>query len=57
MGEDLKVIMIDQDGVISNRNYQATKDISKLVNSLQTQNVVIVPNSDTPIDRLRRNIE
>lgn len=57
MKKDLMVIMIDQDGVISNRNYQATKDLSKLINSLQAQNVVIVPNSDTPIDRLRRNIE
>lgn len=57
MKEDLKVIMIDQDGVISDKNYQVTKNISSLVGTMCSQGIIIVPNSDTPIDRLRKNIE
>lgn len=55
MQKKMKVIMVDQDGVISDKNYQTTKDISQFVDSLRTQGIIIVPNSDTPIDRLQRN--
>jgi len=52
-----KVIMIDQDGVISDRNYKVTKNINRLINDLRSQGIIIVPNSDTPLKRLHQNIE
>ena len=49
--------MIDQDGVIINSQYQTTQNIKPLIKELLAQDVAIVPNSDTPIQRLRNNIE
>jgi hypothetical protein len=47
--------MIDQDGVVCNRNYQTTKDIQTTLNATIEAGSVIVPNSDTPLERLVGN--
>lgn len=49
--------MIDQDGVVCNKDYQVTKDIKSLVSNLEQKGVLIVPNSDTPVKRLLYNFE
>ena len=41
----MKVIMIDQDGVVSNRNYQTTKDIRGMLSATIASGDAIVPNS------------
>jgi hydroxymethylpyrimidine pyrophosphatase-like HAD family hydrolase len=48
-----KVIMIDLDGVVLNKDYKTTKDIHSTIKKLGN-NDLIVPNSDTPINRLKR---
>lgn len=50
-----KIAMVDQDGVVCNKQYQATKDIRTLVHSVTKNNILIVPNSDTPVERLQAN--
>ena len=50
-----KIAMVDQDGVVCNKQYQTTKDIRTLVHSVTKNNLVIVPNSDTPVERLQAN--
>lgn len=45
--------MIDLDGVVLDKKYQTTKDISKNVERA-AQNLLLVPNSDTPILRLEK---
>ncbi len=52
-----KLIMLDQDGTICNRQYQVTADITALLQELIQAGVVIVPNSDTPIARLKYNFQ
>lgn len=53
----MKIIMIDQDGVVYNENYQATADISESVNFINGKtDSLIVPNTDTPISRIRYNL-
>jgi hypothetical protein len=47
--------MIDQDGVVSNRNYQTTKDIRGMLSATIASGDAIVPNSDTPLIRLLNN--
>jgi len=49
--------MVDQDGVVNDKNYQTTKNIQKFVNNLADYGVIIVPNSDTPVKRLTYNFE
>jgi len=50
----MKIVMLDWDGVVLNKRYQTTKDIRVIVRHTQSLGTMIVPNSDTPIDRLRR---
>lgn len=45
--------MIDMDGVVLNREYQTTKDISESAGKA-AKTLLLVPNSDTPIVRLER---
>jgi len=52
----MKVVMIDQDGVLLGRNYQATIKIADFFRNLPAD-VMIVPNSDTPVARIRYNFE
>lgn len=49
------IVMVDQDGVMCNRLYQSTADVSLLIRTIQEQGTLIVPNSDTPVQRLARN--
>ncbi|MEI6288333.1 MAG: HAD hydrolase family protein [bacterium] len=53
----MKLIMIDQDGVIFDRTYQVNKDISKTIETATALGIILVPNSDTPIDRLNGNFQ
>lgn len=50
-----KIVMVDQDGVVCDKSYQVTKDIAGLIPNALNSGLVIVPNSDTPIKRLRDN--
>ncbi len=49
-----KIIMLDWDGVVVNWQYQTTCDVGKKLAALITAGIKVVPNSDTPIPRLRR---
>lgn len=51
----MKIIMIDQDGVVFDRNYQTNKPIYTTMQRLRQPDVMLVPNSDTPIERLTNN--
>lgn len=46
--------MIDQDGVLLDRNYKTTLDLNGFLQKLPRR-IVIVPNSDTPIERIGTN--
>jgi hydroxymethylpyrimidine pyrophosphatase-like HAD family hydrolase len=46
------MVMIDLDGVVIDKNYQITGDISAAVERVQQQGIIIIPNSDTPVERL-----
>ncbi len=52
----MKVIMIDVDGVLLDKEYQITTDLSAMAAFLRNSGtqVEIVPNSDTPVERLER---
>lgn len=50
-----RIVMVDQDGVVCDRNYQTTKDIKNCIKELTGANLKIVPNSDTPVKRLIYN--
>lgn len=47
--------MIDQDGVVTDRNYRVTCDISGTLLEIEKAGYIIVPNSDTPLVRLQNN--
>jgi len=47
------VVMIDLDGVVLNENYKTTKEIHSTIKKLENS-ALVVPNSDTPINRLKR---
>jgi len=47
--------MIDQDGVVLGPDYQTNADISSAIRASLDVGMVLIPNSDTPIDRLNRN--
>ena len=49
--------MIDQDGVVLGPDYQTNADISTTIQASIDKGMVLVPNSDTPIDRLNRNFQ
>lgn len=49
--------MVDQDGVVCDKSYQTTKDISQYLKDCLDETTVLVPNSDTPIERLRGNFQ
>jgi len=52
----MKIIMVDQDRVVCDENYQPTVDISELIRELnKTGQVIIAPNTDTPIERIKYN--
>jgi len=50
----MKVIMVDVDGVILDNSYRINADLSTLITSLSSAKtrIEIIPNSDTPIERL-----
>ena len=48
-----QIIMLDFDGVVVNESYQTTKDIRPAIISLLSSGAMIVPNSDTPVARMR----
>lgn len=50
----MKIVMIDQDGVLLDRNYKTTLDLNGFLQKLPRK-VMIVPNSDTPIERIGAN--
>ena len=50
----MKIVMIDQDGVLLDRNYETTLDLNGFLKRLP-KGIVVVPNSDTPIERIRAN--
>lgn len=50
----MKLVMIDVDGVLLNEDYRTTRDIRPLISDLRSAGIKMVPNSDTPIDRLKR---
>lgn len=49
--------MVDQDGVVCDRNYQTTCDVSSLRRFLHDPQIEIIPNSDTPVSRLANNFK
>ena len=50
--------MIDQDGVVLDEKYQLTADISEISERIKKdKNVLLIPNSDTPVKRLAKNFE
>ncbi|MDP3899839.1 MAG: hypothetical protein Q8Q23_02040 [bacterium] len=51
-----KVVMVDQDGVVVDTQYQVTQNVTDIVASFRQQGLIIVPNSDTPVQRLKKNI-
>lgn len=51
----MKAVMIDQDGVVYNEHYVTTADLD--FNRLLSENVILIPNSDTPLARLVNNFE
>jgi len=53
----MKIVMLDWDGVVVDQEYRPTKDIRVTVQQLLNSEITIVPNSDTPIPRLRRFCE
>lgn len=53
----MKIVMIDQDGVVFDRNYMVNGDIGNIITEVLHEGVLLVPNSDTPIPRLSRNFE
>lgn len=53
----MKVVMIDQDGVVFNQDYRTTKDISGIIREITSHGAILVPNSDTPAVRLINNFE
>ena len=48
-----KIIMLDFDGVVLDQSYRLTKDIRPAIRRLQSSGAIIVPNSDTPVARMR----
>jgi hydroxymethylpyrimidine pyrophosphatase-like HAD family hydrolase len=52
-----KIVMIDQDGTIFDRNYQTNSDIGDIVAVALDKGILLVPNSDTPILRLVKNFK
>jgi len=51
----MKIIMVDQDGVICNKDYQATCDIKTELLKCKKEKILLIPNSDTPTERLINN--
>jgi hydroxymethylpyrimidine pyrophosphatase-like HAD family hydrolase len=49
--------MVDQDGVVLNSSYLLTEDITELLENSKKAGLIIVPNSDTPVERLANNFE
>ncbi len=49
----MKIVMVDMDGVVCDQCYQTTADIRPTIAAAQKTGIMIVPNSDTPITRLR----
>src|SRR3989338_46146 len=53
-----RIVMVDQDGVVCNKDYQITKDIKERVRDItENDGIIIVPNSNTPAKRLINNFE
>lgn len=49
----MKIVMVDQDGVVCDQQYHLTAEID--VRQLVSTDMVLVPNSDTPLRRLIEN--
>ena len=52
-----KVILCDQDGVLIDKTYSCNYSFDGLNGLLLENNAIIVPHSDTPVQRLRNNFE
>jgi len=52
-----KIILCDQDGVLLAKDYSCNHDFAGLKELLRENNAILVPHSDTPVLRLRRNLE
>jgi len=53
----MKIILCDQDGVLTDKTYSCNYLFDGLNELLVKNNAILVPNSDTPTDRLRNNFE
>lgn len=53
----MKIILCDQDGVLFNKTYSCNYLFKELNKLLTDNNAIIVPNSDTPVLRLKNNFE
>ena len=51
----MKIAMVDQDGVVCGTDYLTNKDITATVRTFETAGNLIVPNSNTPAERLIAN--
>ena len=51
-----RIAMVDIDGVMLDKNYQSTTNVKAEVAELLAKGFSVVPNSDTPIHRIRRII-
>lgn len=52
----MKIVMIDQDGVLLDKNYKTTADMQDFLRNLP-EGFRIVPNSDTPVERILNNFK
>ncbi len=53
----MKIIFCDQDGVLIDRSYQTTHSVSRIKELISSKEILLIPNSDTPLRRLRNNFE
>lgn len=51
----MKVVMVDQDGVMYDRNYKTTADLGSIIRRIVFSDIMLAPNSDTPVRRLLKN--
>lgn len=50
----MKIVMVDQDGVLLDKSYRTTLDVNGFFQRLP-KSIMIVPNSDTPVERIANN--